>query len=46
VVDYVCDVETTVEPSVSLESEHRQRLKELIAQVHARQKAVSPESLR
>jgi hypothetical protein len=45
-VDYVCDVDTTVEPSLSLESEHRQRLTDLIAHVHARQKTVGRESLR
>ena len=39
VVDYVCDAECDVEPVVHLEQQHEQRLKDLIAHVHARQKA-------
>lgn len=38
-VDYVCDEECTAEPAVRLEQEHRHKLRELIAHVHARQEA-------
>jgi hypothetical protein len=38
-VDYVCDAECGIEPSVRLEQEHEHRLLQLIAHVHARQSA-------
>jgi len=44
VVDYVCDAEeesVAFEPGVRLEDAHRQRLKELIAHVHARQQSAA-----
>jgi hypothetical protein len=44
VVDYVCDEEWEGEPAVRLEQEHAQRLRELIAHVHARQNAAVSKS--
>jgi hypothetical protein len=45
VVDYVCDAESNVESllesATHLEGEHDRRLKELVAHVHARQKAAA-----
>ena len=38
-VDFVCDEECSAEPAVSLEQDHRQKLRELIAHVHSRQEA-------
>lgn len=40
-VDFVCDAPADLTPHVSLETEHRERLANLIHHVHARQRAAS-----
>ena len=40
-VDFVCDTPEDLTPHVALESEHRERLMNLIHHVHARQRAGS-----
>jgi hypothetical protein len=41
VVDYVCETADDVAPHMSLESEHTERLAQLIDHVHTRQQAAS-----
>jgi len=41
VVDYVCETADDVAPHLSLESEHTERLAQLIEHVHTRQQAAS-----
>jgi hypothetical protein len=41
VVDYVCDEPGGIQPQVSLDQEHAERLAQLIDHVHSRQRAAS-----